>query len=286
MPPAPAPDAPAAFLASAPHPAVFDPARAVPEERARLAVLAAVASVPALRQDYVLKGGLVLRHVYGSPRHSHDLDFNHIRPHPNALTPAHEAALEAFCGQVADALPAFAAPYALDGLGLRIEKWSRILPTVFALVDYTDGDDAGTVALQATLCERVCQTVQARIGGVEVHAAALADIVADKLKVLLQQTGRHQVRHTDVYDLWYALEAAPFVVDPTEVGPFLRQKVASWPDLLPLTAACFREAAVQTFAEAGYRALRTEQPSLPFPPFDTVWASVLAFVDRLGLDEE
>ncbi len=265
---------------------MFDAARVVPEERARLAVLAAVASLDDLRRDYVLKGGLVLQHVYGSPRPSHDLDFNHVRSHPNTLTAAHEAALQSFCDRVAEALPRFAASYALARLAVRGEKWSELLPTVFALVAWEDAEGTtGTVELQATLCERVCRSVHARIGGVAVHAAALDDIVADKLKVLLQQTRRHQVRSTDVYDLWYALEAAPFVVDPSAVGPFLLQKAAAWPELLPITAARFRDAAVQSFAEAGYRRLHAEQPALRSPPFDTVWASVLAFVDQLGLDD-
>jgi hypothetical protein len=266
------------------HPAVFDPMAVAPEERARLATLATVAALDDLRRDYVLKGGLVLQHVYGSPRASHDLDFNHVRPYANALTDANEAELQAFCDRVARVLPAFAGRYGLARLGLRIEKWSEVLPTVFALVDYAADGDEGAVELQATLCETICRTVRARIGGVEVHASALDDLVADKLKVLLQQTRRHQVRASDVYDLWYALEAAPFVVDPADVGPFLRQKAASWPDLLPLTPARFRDEAVRSFAEAGYRKLRVEQSALPFPPFDAVWASILAFVDRLGLD--
>ena len=283
MPSPPAP--PPGTAATAVHPAIFDPASAPPDERARLAVLSALAGLDDLHRDYALKGGLVLQRVYGSPRASSDLDFNHVRPHPNALTPGHEATLQAFCDRVGAALPALAEPYALTQLGLRIEKWSEVMPVVFALVDYEDEAGRGAVELQVTLSERICEFVQARIGGVAVQAATLEDLVADKLKVLLQQTRRHQVRHSDVYDLWYALEAAPFVVDPAAVGPFLWQKAAPWPGLHPLTSDRFRDEAVRSFAEAGYRKLRTEQPDLPFPPFDAVWASILGFVDRLALDE-
>ena len=35
----------------------------------------------------------------------------------------------------------------------------------------------------------------------------------------VERVGDGEVRHADVYDLWYALEAAPLVVDPTDVGP-------------------------------------------------------------------
>lgn len=267
------------------HPAVFDPAGVPPDERARLAVLAAVAAHPDVRHDYVLKGGLVLQHVYGSPRASSDLDFNHVRLHPHACGPGEQEVLRAFLDAVGAALPAHAEPYRLDGLGLRVDRWSEGLPIVFGFVDFAAPEGRGSVELQVTLCERICETVHARIGGVAVRTAALEDMVADKLKTLLQQTRRHQVRTSDVYDLWYALEAAPLVADPSAVGPILLQKAAAWPGLLPLTAARFHDEAVRSFAEAGYRRLRNEQPALPFPPFDAVWASVLGFVARLGLDD-
>jgi hypothetical protein len=278
---------PAASIPNVPavHPAVFDPARVPPAERARLATLAAVAALDGLRRDYVLKGGLVLHYVYGSPRPSSDLDFNHVRRHPSERTPAHDGELQAFCDRVGAALPTFAEAYGLETARLRIQKWSRGLPIVFAGVGYRADGEEGEVELQVTLCERICRTVGARIGGVEVHAAALEDLVADKLKALLQQAPRHQIRESDVYDLWYALVAAPLVVDPADVGPILRAKAAVWPDLSPLTPARYRDEAVRSFAEAGYRKLRVTRPDLPFPPFDAVWAAILDFVDALGLDE-
>ncbi len=259
-----------------------------PDQRARLAVLAALRRHDDLARDYVLKGGLVLQRVYGSPRASDDIDLNHVRAHENALTDAHRATLQDVCDRLAAALTETAPRFGLAEAALRVDKWSELLPTVFAEVDYRTDDDEpaeGAVEVQVTLCERVCHTALARIDGVPVLASTLDDVVADKLKVLLQQRRRGKVRHSDVYDLWFALSVAPFVPDPDVVREALLAKMASWPEYLPITRAQFRAEGVRTFAEQGYRALRADQPDLPFAPFDVVWHAIEAFVDAMGLPE-
>ena len=260
------------------------------DQRARLAALAALRRHDDLARDYVLKGGLVLQRVYGSPRASSDIDLNHARAHDNELTDAHTATLQDVCDRLDAALAHTAPTVGLSAARLEILKWSRLLPTVFAEVRYrADGEDGaaveGAIEVQVTLCERVCHTTLARIDRVPVLASTLDDVVADKLKVLLQQRRRHHVRSSDVYDLWFALVEAPFVPDPRTVREALLTKLESWPGYLPLAAGAFRDPAVETFAEQGYRNLRAEQPDLPFAPFDVVWDEVQAFVDAMGLPE-
>ncbi len=261
------------------------------DQQARLATFAALRQHDDLARDYVLKGGLVLERVYGSPRASDDIDLNHVRAHPNEWCEANTRTLQDVCDRLGEALTETAADAGLAAATLHVVKWSDLLPTVFAEVRYrAEPEDAapveGAVEVQVTLCERVCHTVLARIDGVPVLASTLDDVVADKLKVLLQQRRRHKVRHSDVYDLWFALEEAPFVPDPATVREALLVKLESWPAYLPLAAAAFRQPAVRTFAEQGYRNLRAEQPDLPFAPFDVVWDAVQAFVDAMGLPEE
>ena len=260
------------------------------DQRARLAALAALRRHDDLARDYVLKGGLVLQRVYGSPRASSDIDLNHARAHDNELTDAHTAMLQDVCDRLDATLTDTAPTVGLSAARLEILKWSRLLPTVFAEVRYrADGEDGapveGAIEVQVTLCERVCHTTLARIDRVPVLASTLDDVVADKLKVLLQQRRRHHVRSSDVYDLWFALVEAPFVPDPRTVREALLTKLESWPGYLPLAAGAFRDPAVETFAEQGYRNLRAEQPDLPFAPFDVVWDEVQAFVDAMGLPE-
>ena len=255
------------------------------DSRARHAVLAALRADPALR-GYVLKGGLVLQHVYGSPRASLDVDLNHAEPHENAITDANTAALGDACGRLGAALADAAGGLGLASARLEVEKWSRLLPTVFARAHVeAEGGRAGSVEVQLTLSERVCYSALGRIDGVPVRVATLDDVVADKLKVLLQQRRRHQVRHSDVFDLWFALARAPFVPDPGAVRDALLTKFEAWPAYLPLRAGAFGQPGVRTFAEQGYRALRAEQPDLPFAPFDVVWDEVGRFVGAMDLPD-
>ena len=259
------------------------------DQQARLATFAALRARDDLARDYVLKGGLVLQRVFGSPRASDDVDLNHVEAHANEVCEAHTRKLQDACDRLDEALAETAGEFGLAEARLRILKWSELLPTVFAEVAYrAEPEDAapveGAVELQVTLCEAVCHTTLARIDRVPVLAATLDDVVADKLKVLLQQARRHKVRHSDVYDLWFALVEAPFVPDPLAVREALLAKLESWPAYLPLRRDAFRERAVRTFAEQGYRALRSEQPDLPFAPFDAVWVEIEAFLDRMNLD--
>ena len=254
-----------------------------PPQRARLAVLAALREHGDLARDYALKGGFVLRHVYGSPRPSTDLDLDHVRAHDRDPGGANRAALDDVCRRLDRTLPALAGRFGLDRIGLDPVRWSDRLPTVFAEARYEAGGAAGAVEVQVTLCERITQTTLARVDRVPVRVATLDVLVADKLKVLLQQTGRHEVRYADVYDLWFALVEAPFVPDPAAVREALDVALASWPELGPATAEAFARPAVRAFAEQGYRALRAEEPDLPFAPFDVVWAEITAFVGALDL---
>ena len=254
------------------------PEHPAPPQNARLAVLAALREHDDLARDYALKGGFVLRHVFGSPRPSSDLDLDRVGGR------AGRDEIRSVCDRLDAALDRTAGPFGLERARLRVVRWSDRLPTAFADVAYrSEGGAEGTVEVQVTACEPVPETVLARVDRVPVRVASFDVLVADKLKVLLQQTGRHTVRYADVYDLWFALVEAPFVPDPGRVREALVVALEPWPEHRPVTAASFDRPAVRAFAEQGYRALRAEEPDLPFAPFDVVWGEVRAFVDALGL---
>lgn len=255
-----------------------------PHHRARLAALAAVFGDDHLRDAFALDGGLVLQRVFGSPRVSDDVDLNHVEAYPHGACPDARDRLLRTIDRIRARLPLAARPFGLLDATVEVERWSDRLATVYAWVVYrTEDNERGRLELQATLCEPICRPVRARIDGVEVLAQSLEDVVAAKLKTLLQQADRGKVRHADVYDLWFGIEGASLVVRPEDVRPCLLEKVALWPELGSVTAERFRQRSVVTFAEQGHRKLRTEQPDLEIPPFDAVWQSVLGFVDAMNL---
>ena len=255
-----------------------------PHHRARLAALSAVFGDDELRDAFALDGGLVLQRVFGSPRDSNDVDLNHVEPYPHGAGPDARARLLRTIGRIRARLPLTGRAFGLLDATIEVERWSDRLATVYAWVVYRSEEDVrGRLELQATLCEPICRPVRARIDGVEVLAQSLEDVVAAKLKTLLQQADRGKVRHADVYDLWFGIEGASLVIRPEDVRPCLLDKMALWPELGPATAERFRQRSVVTFAEQGHRKLRAEQPDLEIPPFDAVWRRVLAFVDAMDL---
>lgn len=254
------------------------------DHRARLAVLSAVSGDPDLREAYALEGGLVLQRVFGSPRPSDDIDLNHVEAYPDGPGVRARESLLRVIERIRSGLARSASHFGLAEASIEVERWSERVATAYAWVHYrTEAGDLGSLEVQVTRSEPICRSVRARIGGVEVLVQSLEDLVAAKLKTLLQQAERGKVRHADVFDLWFGIAQAPFVIHPADVRPCLLAKSALWPEILPVTAETFRERTVVTFAEQGHRKLRAEQPELAVPPFDEVWTTILAFVDAMGL---
>ncbi len=255
--------------------------------RARLATLDALFGHAELGSRYVLKGGLPLHHVYGSPRRSDDLDFNSVEWHPNEITEGREHQLVAFAHTLSEALSEAASRYDLAGLVVQNKRLSDVLPTLLAEVGYTEDRAAEppfeeSVEMQATLSEVVCAWQEARLDGVRVVVPTREDIVADKLKVLLQQATRPNPRATDVWDLWHLITST--TPEAETVARFLKQKCAVWADLRPPTRSAFHVPTVRERAAEGYAKLPEAHPELDAPPFGEAFGAVLRFVDTLPLD--
>ena len=254
--------------------------------RARLATLDALFGHAVPGRQYVLKGGLPLQHVYGSPRRSDDLDFNSVAWHPNEITEGREHLLVTFAHDLTEAMAETASRYGLAGLVVQNKRLSDVLPTLLAEVGYTEDASAeppyGTsVEMQATLSEVMCAWQEATLDGVRILVPTLEDLVADKLKVLLQQATRPQPRATDVWDLWHLLTTRS--PDARQVADFLERKCAVWPDLDVPTRRAFRRDAVREKAAEGYAALPEAHPELAAPPFSEAFAEIVRFVDGLPL---
>jgi predicted nucleotidyltransferase component of viral defense system len=255
--------------------------------RARLATLDAVHSSPLLSGRYVLKGGLVLHHVYGSPRPSEDLDFNAAEPVENEVSEGKEHRLIRVAAALDDALHESAPRFGLAAMTVQKKTLSDVLPTLLAEVGYTTDADAAppftrSVEMQVTLSEIVCETREAEIEGVQVLVPTLDDIAADKLKVLLQNATRAVVRPNDTWDLWWIRTHAGTPLDVARVADFLREKCHVWDRICNPTAANFHADAVRAKAAAGYAAL-ARTGLRPYPSFEEAWGTVLKFVDALKL---
>lgn len=265
----------------------------VAEARFRFAqygVLRAVASSRALSETLVFKGGNALDFVWQPNRSTKDLDFS-----------ARETDLGA--EQIRELLRrslAFAARE--TGIAYRVQRVRQNPPgenrtfitydvkVGYALPDELRGrqriergeDVSAVVPVEISLNEPICASV-----GVDVDAAYLLavstreDIVAEKLRALLQQPIRNRSRRQDMLDVAVILRG-PEDLDRAKVAEFLIRKAAA--RSVPVSREAFRGEEIRRRAAEGYEELATTTRSV-FLPFEEAYAEVMTFVDRLDLPE-
>lgn len=264
------------------------PDRTDTAERARLAVLDALAQSPELWRAYVLKGGLALHYAYGSPRRSHDLDFSAVSAFSSEITEENEQDLLHFCHTLNAALEAVAARHGFAGLCVQLRTLSDEIPAVLAEVGYSTEEKSevryeDTVEMQVVLSEVVCETAEAEVEGVRLHVPSLEDILAEKLKALLQQVPRDTSRSSDVFDLWYFIAASHHPIDRSNVADFLLRKSVPWPAIQPVARSRFVDPRLREHAASAYADVGPQLVNGVAPPFTEAFDRILRFVETLDL---
>lgn len=248
-------------------------------------VFEAIARDDKLFHGYVLKGGLALRLVYGSPRYSSDLDFNAVSPTANTITDETSRTLLGFCRRLDAALRMPARMNTVEQIETADIRLSTEIPALLGHLAYTTREGwSGAIPMQVTLSEIVCASEVGDMGTVPVHVASLEDIIAEKLKALLQQVPRDTVRSSDVFDVWYFTTQAENKVRPEDVTPILLEKRKPWPDMSQLSKSRFRADEVVAYSEAEYDELMDRlEPGADSVGFSEAYRAVLEFVNRLDL---
>ena len=203
-------------------------------------VLTGISEVPMLRDSLVFKGGTALRKCYfGNYRFSEDLDFSALEEVPSGVemerlvNEACEIAVrlldeyapvEISCERYTEREPH---PGGQEAFAIRARfPWQSRLQT--------------RVMIEITMDERVLLPAERRqvihdYGeplDAEVKVYSLEEIVAEKLRALLQQAdmferrGWSRSRARDYYDLWRVLGAYKDQMDLAGFDSFLREKCA------------------------------------------------------------
>jgi uncharacterized protein len=203
-------------------------------------MLAGIGQVGPLRDALVFKGGSALKKCYfGDYRFSEDLDFSGTDGVPTGK--AMEDAMREACGAAARLLDEYAP------VDVSCERYTEKDP-------HPGGQEAFTirvrlpwqrqahtrVMIEVSVDEKVLKPAQGRkiiheYGeplDIEVRVYALEEIVAEKLRAILQHIekledrGWSRSRARDYYDLWRVLGAYRDRMDLTGFASFLREKCA------------------------------------------------------------
>jgi predicted nucleotidyltransferase component of viral defense system len=204
-------------------------------------MLAGIGQVPSLRDTLVFKGGTALKKCYfgGDYRFSEDLDFSGLDGVPTG--DAMERAVGEACRAAVNLLDAYAS------VEILCERYTERQPHPGGQESFTirarlpwQRQPQTRVMIETALDEKILKPVGTRKViheydeplDASVRAYALEEIVAEKLRAILQhvekleERGWGRSRARDYYDLWRVLGTYKDRMDFSDFSAFLRAKCA------------------------------------------------------------
>ncbi|MBP7136615.1 MAG: nucleotidyl transferase AbiEii/AbiGii toxin family protein [Sphingomonadaceae bacterium] len=187
--------------------------------------LAALGSTENFREKIILKGGVLVGAVYESGRNTADLDFS------TTLEPSMDF-LKKLEAELIAALPSAAALVGSPDTIIKVQSVkyrprpdtfidadAPAIEVKFAFAERGTKDEAklnsGTsnniIYADISFNEQICNIDEICIGstGISFFAYSKCDLVAEKLRSILQQKTRKRNRRQDVYDLWFLIKNYP-----------------------------------------------------------------------------
>jgi predicted nucleotidyltransferase component of viral defense system len=139
------------------------------------------------------------------------------------------------------------------------------------------------VELEISLNDVLCETIEKRLSSTTkpVRVCSLEDILAEKLRALLQQLIRGRSRPQDVYDIASRMREFGASIDLGKVSEFLLRKSGAR-NIEPRKSS-YNES-VRQQAMVNYDEEIKAQATV-FIPFEEAWAEVLQVVSRLSIPE-
>lgn len=265
----------------------------LPFRQAVHTLLHAIAETPALRAHMVMKGGILLGLGYGSSRYTTDVDFS-TDTKPRAFDQA------AFGHELAAGLihSVETLGYGLDcriqSCRMQPPQEDATFPTLQIKIGYAakgSNEHRRLLKRQAPHVVQVDYSLNEPLGepdefvieqGGTLLVYSLQDLIAEKLRALLQQAVRHRNRRQDIYDLYFILETHPQLRDDADTQ---RRILASLQEKarardLPVTPQAMREPEIRRRSQAEYESLRQEIEG-ELPPFDEAYGNVQGFFEHL-----
>lgn len=196
------------------------------ERQATEVFLTAIALAPSYKDKIFLKGGVLMGIRYDSPRQTADLDFTtSLEPNVDEIADIR--------AELDDALLRAAVRLGYPDLVSRVQTVKqRPRPSKFATASFpalkmkiayalrgssqesrlNAGQCPTTLEADISFNEPIdaLQIVRLGPGGSEIEAYSLVDLMAEKLRALLQQEIRNRYRRQDIYDLALLIERFPF----------------------------------------------------------------------------
>jgi predicted nucleotidyltransferase component of viral defense system len=263
----------------------------VSEARRRFAqygILQSIAGSQVLSSSLVFKGGNALDFIWQPNRSTLDLDFS---SRDSTLTIDRiEAFFEPSLQRVSTASGTL---YRLQRVEQQPPGKGRSFITFNVSIGYALPDDLrnqqrirekksslASIPVEISLNEPICAAEEIELASANLlQVSTQEDIVAEKLRALLQQVPRNRTRPQDVLDITVALNRGANL-RPDVVADFLRRKAAS--RNVEVSLNLFLAEELWRRAEQGYAELQSTARDL-FVPFESAKEILLAFIKTLPL---
>lgn len=245
-----------------------------------------------LQARMVMKGGLLLAIRYDSTRFTRDLDFSTSDRYAENSAEALLAEFEAALVSAEDRL-SYATTCRLQSRRVEPKGESKSHHNLALTIGFADKSRGGAVArLRAGNAPQVVQIdysfneavldveVLELEGGATIRSYSLHNVLAEKMRSLLQQPIRKRNRRQDVYDIWLLLDSMPGLQreDLARIHELLCQSCQS-KGIVP-AADSMDDETVVGMAREGYSSLQADLDD-DLPPFDDAMARVTSFYRSL-----
>lgn len=260
-------------------------------------LITAIGMTPLLRNNLYLKGGALLAIAYESNRMTGDVDYTWLEPWDCSLDERIVSSLDDALRRAATALGYLdlicqiqsvekqphrdtAKPLSFPALTLRIGYARRGTNQELALAERRA---ANVLDVDISFNEPAghSQTLSLADSNISVHAYAATEVVAEKLRALLQQTQRKhsRSRRQDIYDIDLLIAHCTFCEEEKRLIHESLLRKAKARDIA-LNAASFQDNAVKEAAQRDWNSNQLELET-PLPDFDECYARVRAFYESL-----
>jgi predicted nucleotidyltransferase component of viral defense system len=138
------------------------------------------------------------------------------------------------------------------------------------------------IPVEISLNEPICADIRVHMDATyQLRVSTVEDIVAEKLRALLQQPLRNRTRRQDLLDIAVILQSGT-QLDKANVATFLIEKARA--RNVPVSRTAFREPEIAQRAGEDYGALVNTTRTM-YVPFDEALHSLFAFIDDLPIPE-
>ncbi len=273
----------------------------VPVHQARVrfmefVILDRLAQSRPLRNGMVLKGGNALRFAYQGCRSTKDLDFTvvddeHALPNDgdlikqmideSLLKTEQRFGVKAKCQSVHKKPPRPEASHPTYEV-----KVGYIFPNDKYFHNFADRNVSDTVPLEISFGDMVCETIPLSLVEHETPrllVCSLEDLIAEKLRALLQQPIRNRNRTQDVYDIAACRRRFADKLDLSKIAQFLKKKSSIRPGIEARKSRFNNKVRDLAKAETAYEKMMNDQAAADPIDFDIAWPEVLALVQSLDI---